>query len=121
MVDNVFIYTKSSQPEITVDILQKELKNEPVKVYANFSKVYVVPESIDKGKALKKFINDFDFKINNIVSAGDSIFDISLLEAANYAIFPDELPYLHHSDKYIKIPQGELFSDKVVENVIKLI
>ncbi len=121
LVDNLFIYTKSSKPEITVDMLQNSLQNEPVKVYTNFSKVYVVPESIDKGKALKKFINDYTVSIDNIVSAGDSFFDIPLLEAANYAIFPDELPYLHHSDKYIKIPQGELFSDKVVENVIKLI
>lgn len=121
LVDNLFVYTKSSQPEETIKMLKNNLQNEPVKVYTNFSKIYVVPENLNKGTALKKFINDFAPDINKVISAGDSIFDIPLLEAAAYAIFPEKLPYTHKSENYYKIAQEEIFSEKVVENVLKLI
>lgn len=120
-VDDLFIYTKSTNPEYTAASLSKYLKGSDVLVYSYSSKVYAVPANLNKGYALKKFIKDYKLNPSYIVTAGDSSFDIPLLEAGTYALFPETLNYSPVSKKYQKISQNQLFSDKVVENVIQLI
>lgn len=116
-VDGLFTYTKSSAPQDTVSKLQKLLANEPVCVHYYGNKVYILPDALDKGSALKRFVKEYSIGIDKIITAGDSIFDIPLLEAGSLAIFPSSLEF-SPSNNYLKIKDG-IFSDELLNEVIK--
>ena len=80
-VDDIFIYTKSMEPEKTAKILSQQLDLEKVFVDTNGEKIYVFPKILSKGLAIKRLKNFL--QCDTIFSAGDSGFDISMLEEAD--------------------------------------
>lgn len=116
-VDGLFTYTKSAAPQDTVNRLQELLINEPVNVHYYGNKVYILPNTLDKGSALTRFIKTYLNNIDKIITAGDSIFDIPLLNAGNLAIFPNSLEF-NPLNEYLKIKDSN-FSDELLKEVIK--
>lgn len=116
-VDGLFTYTKSDAPEKTVGSLKELLINEPVKVYNYHNKIYILPNNLDKGSALKKFVHKYMKNVNKVITAGDSVFDIPLLKAGNLAVFPKSLDFIPDT-KYLKFDDND-FSDKLLNEVIK--
>lgn len=116
-VDGLFTYTKSAAPQETVSKLQKLLHNEPVNVHYYGNKVYILPDNLNKGSALKRFINEYLDNIDKIITAGDSVFDIPLLNAGDLAVFPSNLEF-SPSNNYLKINNNN-FSDELLKEVIK--
>lgn len=116
LIDGLFVYTKSSMPEKTVNNLKELLIDEPVNVYNYRNKIYILPNNLDKGSALKRFINKCTKNIDKIITAGDSVFDIPLLNTSDYAIFPSSLDYTPLTD-YLKIEE-KIFSDELLKEVI---
>ena len=117
LIRELFVFTKSSKPEITVEYLRNKLNTEMVDIFNNGVKVYVVPKKLSKGVAIKRF-KDY-LKADTVIAAGDSEFDISMLECADYAIAPADLEV--NSDKnLLKVSAGTIFSDEVLKNVLNI-
>ena len=80
-IEDLFVFTKCYKSETVVNELRKHLDNSLVNVFNNKEKVYVLPTLLSKGKAierLKKYL-----KVEFIIAAGDSEFDISMVEASD--------------------------------------
>ena len=85
-IEDLFVFTKCYKSETVVNELRKHLDKSLVNVFNNKEKVYVLPTLLSKGKAierLKKYL-----KVEFIIAAGDSEFDISMVEAANVGLVP---------------------------------
>ncbi len=89
-VDGLFVYTKTRQPEETAGRLRELLDASLVSVVENLSKIYVLPRCLTKGlgiRRLREFLGtDRTDGLPEVLAAGDSNFDISMLEEADRGI-----------------------------------
>ncbi len=85
-IEQLFVFTKCENPQHVVENLREALDIALVDVFHNGEKVYVVPKSLNKGKAVQRFRKYIhaDF----VIAAGDSEFDISMLEEADVGLAP---------------------------------
>ncbi len=94
--DNLFAYLIVEEESFDKSHL-KALKNKFIgwTMYDQGRKVYFVPDILQKGKALK-FINE-KLKADYIITAGDSLLDLSMIEASNKFIVPghSKMKYEH--------------------------
>lgn len=128
-IRELFLFTKCSEPEAVVDRLRNKLDAGLVKAFHNGSKVYVIPNILEKGQAVKRLKNYFlekgsdkkEYDGRKVIAAGDSEFDISMLNAADLAIAPKELRtngYL--SEKTVFMSGKAVFSEELLRFVLKL-
>lgn len=89
IVDELFVFTKSFQPLKTKEDLERKLDSDRVNVYNIGNKIYIFPVILSKGKAIKRLKEYFRFR--KILCAGDSEFDISMLNEADFAYCPDSI------------------------------
>ena len=116
-IRQLFLYTKSQEPELTMACLEKELDLSLVEVLNNGQKVYVVPKSMNKGLALKRLQKREGFTYT--ISAGDSLFDVPMLEQADFSIAPKQLADTWEDlDCSRVMEQKGIFSEYVLEQVI---
>ena len=80
-VDDIFVYTKSTDPQKTAKRLSGQLNLERVFVDTNGEKIYVFPKILHKGLAIKRLKHFLQCGV--VFSAGDSGFDIPMLEEAD--------------------------------------
>lgn len=85
-IENLFVFTKCHEPEQVVSDLKKQLNREFINVFHNGDKVYAVPNKLSKGVAVERLRKLF--KPNKIIAAGDSEFDVSMVQAADLGIVP---------------------------------
>lgn len=112
----LFLFTKSSIPEKTVDFLKSKLDLSLVDVFNNGIKVYVVPKKLNKGNGVRRLREKLKGDI--VIAAGDSEFDIPMLEYADYAIAPEGLKCHKRENGTLTVVAGQqLFSEKVLERV----
>ncbi len=88
-IEELFLFTKSRAPEKTVRCLREKLDPEWVDVFSNGTKVYVLPKSLTKGHAVLRLKKRLAAEI--VIAAGDSEFDIPMLETADYGFCPEGL------------------------------
>ncbi len=113
-IRELFLFSKSNQPEATIQRLAKQLDTTLVDVFHNGIKVYVVPKSLSKGNALKRFQKLM--QADRTIAAGDSEFDISMLQCADIAIAPHDLEVgKKQVGKLVKIEETKLFSEGMLE------
>ncbi|MBQ3968924.1 MAG: HAD hydrolase family protein [Clostridia bacterium] len=118
-IRKLFVFTKSSEPILSVENLKKNLDADMVDVFNNGVKVYVVPKKLSKGVAVERFRNMLSPEI--VAAAGDSEFDISMLNAADTAIAPKELYEMGVlGDKAVCFEDDGVFSDFVLEKVLEI-
>lgn len=94
LVDGTFIFTKSHTPLETLRLTAEKLCPEKVGLFDNGDKIYAVPQGINKGAALLWLRERFG---EEIIAAGDSLFDREMLQNADIAI----------------VKQGELSGEKL--------
>ena len=116
VVDELFVFTKSHSPEKTRDNLAAVLDSELINVYNIGGKVYIFPRIMSKGFALKRLCRKYSFE--KIVCAGDSEFDIPMLEEADTAYCPDALvPFISSENvKGFDISQKRL-ADHILKEI----
>ena len=122
-IENLFVYTKSSEPEKTIEFLRENLDKKLVDVFNNGVKVYVVPKKLSKGMA----INRFKKKIGEVkcIAAGDSEFDIFMLNEADISIAPFKIKNICNkigvklNDNVVIAEENKIFSEKVLEFVLE--
>ncbi|MGN0638708.1 MAG: HAD family hydrolase [Huintestinicola sp.] len=83
LVDGTFIFTKSHIPLETLRLTAEKLCPEKVDLFDNGDKIYAVPKGINKGAALLWLKEMYG---EEMIAAGDSLFDIEMLRNADIAI-----------------------------------
>ena len=123
-IEKLFLFTKSEDPEKTLEMLSRELDTGKVDLYAQGAKVYVVPKQLNKGTAVKRFRsyltrNNKDYISDvHIIAAGDSGFDIPMLMAADIGLAPKGLAEEAELSESITVMPGEkLFAEEVLEYI----
>ena len=89
MVDGMFLFTKSTEPESMLRRLN-EVSGAEVSCFATGAKVYALPAGLCKGAAVNRFAGMLKERrgFSRIVCAGDSAMDIPMLNAADRAVLP---------------------------------
>ena len=117
-IRNLFVFTKSRNPVQTVAMLKHHLHTESLDVFHNGMKVYVVPKQLSKGMAVQRFQKKI--QADRIISAGDSEFDISMLNCSDIAIAPQSLQESHQLSKNVIVMDSEqLFSESLLQYIAK--
>ncbi len=118
-IRKLFIFTKSSEPLLSVEILRSRLDGSKVDVFNNGVKVYVVPKNLSKGRAVNRLRKKLGAEL--VVSAGDSEFDISMLNSSDVAIAPAELAEIAELKNDTIVHNGdEIFSEFVLSRVLDI-
>ncbi len=118
-IRDLFLFTKSEQPEASVEYLKEHLDLGIVDVFNNGIKVYVVPKKLNKGTGVQRLKNRLNADI--IIAAGDSEFDIPMIECADYAMIPAELQNsVNISENINVVPDDVLFSEGYLRKVIEI-
>lgn len=118
-IRGLFVFTKSSEPEISVEMLRTALDESKMDVFSNGVKVYAVPKALSKGNAVKRFKEMIG--ADTVIAAGDSEFDISMLNAADIAIAPADFPEKQRLTGETIIMKGTgVFSEFVLDNVLSI-
>lgn len=118
-IDNLFLFTKSSEPLKTIEYIKNNVNSKKIDVFNNGIKIYAVPKKLNKGTALerfRKYINS-DF----IVSAGDSVFDIPMVNCANIGFMPESMKEINNCKNINFCDSNLLFSEYILENIISII
>lgn len=120
-IEDLFVFTKCHDPLVILKKLKDQLDLSLVSVFNNGEKIYILPAAMDKGLAVRRFREYI--KAQRIISAGDSEFDIPLLENSDIGLIPADFVWdLYCSGNQIfRNKEDVLFSEFVLENVLKYI
>lgn len=86
-VDEMFVFSKTNNLEESIKNIIKNINLKYSSVFNNGSKIYVIPDILNKGTALlriKKYLN-----ADYVICAGDSNFDIPMLKVSDNIFIPD--------------------------------
>ena len=116
-IRELFLFSKSNQPEETIKRLAQQLDTTLVDVFNNGMKVYVVPKRLSKGMAVKRFKEWIHADVT--IAAGDSEFDVSMLQCADVALAPQKLEVGNKTTgELVKIAEHVLFSEGLLEYLV---
>lgn len=125
-LEELFLFTKSSDPIGMKERLAEKLDLNKVSLFTNKEKVYVLPEGLDKGEALRRFREylqeRYPKKSFQSIGAGDSSFDIPMLAQSDIAFAPAALAKESGlSPETCLFSEEEIFSDRLLEELAKLL
>ncbi len=117
-IEDLFVFTKCDEAETVVNELREYLDKNLVNVFNNKEKLYVLPTSLSKGKAIERLRKYL--KVEFIIAAGDSEFDISMVEAADVGLVPYgfKSEFNIKSDIYEMGKEG-LFSEQLLSKCLQ--
>lgn len=123
-IEELFLFTKCEQPEKVAAKLRSRLDTTRVEVFTNGEKIYVVPEGLNKGRAIKRFKEYIG--ADYVIAAGDSRFDLSMADVADLFLAPNgfikEYDILEtNRKKILEAPEKKYFSDFILEECIKMV
>lgn len=118
-IEELFLFTKCNEPESVVADLREITDTNMADIFHNKEKVYVVPKNLSKGNAVERFRKYI--KADRVIAAGDSGFDISMLQAADIRIAPAGYPREYSIDFQVEEMSGNgIFSDEMTEKLLEL-
>ena len=114
MVDGMFLFTKSTEPESMLRRLN-EVSGAEVSCFATGAKVYALPAGLCKGAAVNRFAGMLKERrgFSRIVCAGDSAMDIPMLNAADTAVYLGDISGVTAAEKVVS--RRERFPEFVTE------
>ncbi|MCI9546827.1 MAG: HAD family hydrolase [Lachnospiraceae bacterium] len=119
-LEEMFVFTKCRNPAEAVDVLRESLDTGLVDVLRNGQKVYVVPKSLRKGRAVERF-RQYK-RAGQVFAAGDSAFDVTMLEAADLAVAPQALKSGFSLSACVTGMLGKaVYSEEVLEYILNFI
>lgn len=117
-IQNLFLFTKSEKPELSAEKLRAALDLGKMDVFTNGVKVYAVPKKLNKGEAVRRFRRRFCPA--RVIAAGDSEFDLPMLEEADAGFAPEMLGRSYRFGENVRLMDGAgIFSEKVLECIVK--
>ena len=117
LVDELFVFTRSSAPLTTKIVLESILDLNKVGVYNIGEKMYIFPNVLTKGRAVRRLKEKFSFE--KVICAGDSEFDISMLNIADCALCPEQIKEYIKSDNCIAFDtEKQNFAEQILNYVL---
>jgi len=117
-IRDLFLFTKSKEPELSAGKLRKALDMKKMNVFTNGVKVYAVPKKLNKGEAVRRFRERFHPE--RVIAAGDSAFDLPMLAEADMGLAPEALEGKYVLGKNVHcMEKGRVFSERVLEYVLR--
>ena len=107
-------YVKCSNPESVYTEMKKMTDSDKVNVQRDGRKVYLFANGISKGDAVERFMHNREFE--TILSAGDNMMDVSMMNKADYAFANTDIIDLITCAKKIRIDDYP-FSDGICNHV----
>lgn len=89
LIDDLFLFTKSKDIPASFARLQEGLDLDKVMLNQMGQKLYVIPKWMEKGVGLQRLKERMEPSF--FLAAGDSSFDLSMLQEADFSIMPAEL------------------------------
>lgn len=125
-IEEMFVFTKCEEPELVVNKMKKSLDCSLVDVFNNGEKLYIIPKELNKGYSIKRFANyiakNQTDSINKCIAAGDSEFDISMIENADIGIVPKDFSNQFKAKKDLVQADGiKVFSEELLEYISQLL
>ncbi len=122
-VDDLFIYSKSSNPTYTQTELEKIINLDKVMVNVINAKIYVLPVQMSKRHAIARFIKYFRLEDKKIITAGDTGMDCPMASIAHVSIYPHQLNKPEHLDNFPDLKNSIFMHDKeiYVEQILKYV
>lgn len=116
-IKGLFLFTKCDQTEYVIHELKEILDCSVVDVFHNGVKVYILPKKLSKGMAVRRFREYI--QPDTVIAAGDSEFDVSMLNEADVALAPKELMVRHVLRKHVVgTEEQRIFSESVLEYIL---
>ena len=116
-IEELFVFTKCNHPVDVINELKGYLNSNLVDVFNNGEKVYVVPAALSKGMAVKRLRSYFPG--DSITAAGDSEFDISMVEEADKGIVPCGFKKTYNVSSIIsEMTDEKIFSESMLEECL---
>ncbi len=106
--DPFFAYYVSDHVQDIADDLRRVADLSRVYIHNDRRKVYCYPHGLDKGTAIRRLRERFG--ITKLLSSGDSVFDVPMLDAADFAVAPDRLEQ-YVSNGHTLFCEGDIISD----------
>lgn len=119
-IEELFVFTKSEKPEYTIHKLREKLDLSKMDIFQNGVKIYAVPKILSKGNAVKRLKEKLHPEF--IIAAGDSEFDLTMLEEADMAVVPELLAEKYFAKQnYITIEKERIYSDELLGCVMEAV
>lgn len=116
-IRELFLFTKSANPETSAQRLREALDMEKIDVFTNGAKVYAVPKRLNKGEAVRRFRERFHPE--RVIAAGDSEFDLPMLAEADVGLAPEALGRKYKLGKHVRCMEASgIFSEQMLEYVL---
>lgn len=116
-IKELFLFTKCDEPKRVVEYLKRQLNDDLVDIFNNGIKVYVVPKNLSKGCAIQR-LRKYLYT-EEIIVAGDSEFDVSMLKVGDYGVAPFDLKsYFEEKERINFVPEGVFFGEKLLNDVL---
>ena len=109
--EGLLVYAASPDPARTAEALRRHVDTGKVDVLFDHRKTYCIPKSLNKGAAIRRFSRRFG--LQSSIAAGDSDFDLPMLEQADLAIVPEELRGRLKNKNVIAARGNNCFSDEI--------
>lgn len=121
LVDELFLFTKSSDSEATLRRLQQNIELSHVRAFTHGEKVYLIPNALNKGSALQRLCGLL--QPDDVISAGDSVFDLPMLALADLRFVPDQaLGDCLPSEGTRVFSAGQTyFADMITEEILQIL
>ena len=110
-------YVRAENAGETYDLLLAAADPGLIAVYRDSRKVYCIPQPLSKGRAVQRY--SARFGCESFMAAGDSAFDISMLNAADLSFCPEELAQQVRTNGRL-IPCSGSFADTLCDMLEKI-
>ncbi len=118
VVSELFVYAGTDSPADTARELEQIVDTGKTDVLCDARKVYCIPRTLNKGTALRRFV--LRYGVSHAIAAGDSEFDVPMLNLGEYAIVPPDLADKVRGGRKIIVDGKQCFSDSICDCLEKL-
>lgn len=119
-IEELFVFTRCDDPVTVVARLKQQLDQERIGVFHKREKIYVVPKKLDKGTAIRRFREYIG--ADEVIAAGDSKFDVPMVEAADTGIVPAGFREKYLAAENLKEMKGKaVFSEELLSLIYRSI
>lgn len=88
-IPGIMFYVKTENVDAVYNCLLRKMDSEHIEIHKDSRKVYCFPKTFNKGMAIERLMKRLT--LSNCIAAGDSEFDIPMLEKASIALCPEKL------------------------------
>lgn len=118
-IDQLFIFAKTKDIKHTENILERNLDLDDINIEKHRNKIYIIPKELNKGRAIKRIKERFGYEFT--IGAGDSMFDLPMLQIVDIPVVPFNSFLHNHIDnrRIIILNKDETnFTEGILEYIV---